>query len=194
MLLPRPMAFGSSLVILTALTTNPVHAGLLPTTVTITPDHGNFRWTYSVVLPSYTKLQDGNYFSIYDFNGLVPGAAGAPAGWTLSTPTVGPHPAYVTVLDNPTVSNLVWTYHGPTILAGRVQLGDFWATSLSGSAEEGLFVGSNARSWDGLSDTNITETKVPTPTAPPGVPEPGTLILACTGLSVLGMVRRVRRP
>jgi hypothetical protein len=191
MLLPRRAAFGLALAIFAAFTANPVHAGLIPTTVTITPDHGNFRWTYTVVLPSYLQLQAGNYFSIYDFHGLVPGTASMPAGWTLSTPVVGPHPAHVIVEDDPTVPNLVWTYHGPTIKTGNVVLGNFEAMSHWGSAEEGLFVGYNALSWGGLHDTNITETRIPTPVAPPGVPEPGTLLLVGAGLSFLVLIRRV---
>jgi hypothetical protein len=193
MLLPRPAAFGSALLIVTALSATPARAGLIPTVVTVAPDHGNFRWTYSVVLPSFTKLEAGNYFTIYDFNGRVPGADGAPPGWSLSTPAVGPVPAHVNIFDNPDVPNLVWTYTGQATQTGRVSLGDFWATSRFSTNEEGLFVGYSARASDGKSDTNVTATVIPTPTAPPGVPEPGTLALAGVGFSFLGMVRRVRR-
>lgn len=194
MLLPRPVAFGSALVIVAALATSPAQAGLIPTAVTVTPDQGNFRWSYSVVLPSYSSLQPGNYFVIYDFNGFVPGAVGAPPGWSLSTPTVGPIPAHVTPTDDSEIANLVWTYNGPA-QTGRVALGDFWVTSQSGLVEEGLFVGHNARSWDGKYDTNVTVTLIPTPAPPvsPGVPEPGALVLASVGLSVLGMAWRFQR-
>ena len=34
----------------------PAAAGLLPVSVSIQPEAGNFRWTYSVVLPTDMKL------------------------------------------------------------------------------------------------------------------------------------------
>src|SRR3954451_12268704 len=49
-------------------------AGLLPVSVTVTPEANNFRWTYSIVLPTDMKLQSGDYFTIYDFGGLVAGS------------------------------------------------------------------------------------------------------------------------
>ncbi len=53
----------------------PARAGLLPVSVSVQPEAGNFRWTYSVVLPTDMKLQAGSYFTIYDFGGYVPGSA-----------------------------------------------------------------------------------------------------------------------
>src|SRR5262245_61604850 len=52
----------------------PARAGLLPVSVSVQPEAGNFRWTYSVVLPTDMKLQAGNYFTIYDFGSYVPGS------------------------------------------------------------------------------------------------------------------------
>ena len=52
---------------------------IIPASVTVTPDSGNFRWTYSIVLPTNMMLQSGNFFTIYDtVNGLVPGSIQAP--------------------------------------------------------------------------------------------------------------------
>ena len=59
-------------------------AGLLPTSVTVTPDAANYRWTYAIVLPTDSMLRSGDYFTIYDFGGLVPGSIVAPDGWTAS--------------------------------------------------------------------------------------------------------------
>lgn len=169
----------------------PAHAGLVPTTVTVTPEAGNFRWTYALVLPSDMKLQAGDYFGIYNFHGLVAGAAAAPDGWTLSTPGVSPLPANVTIFDDPAAPNLIWTYTGPTVPTGQLGLGNFWASSQYGTGEQSLFVGRNARAGDGAYDTNITETLVPTG-APPGVPEPATLALAALGLPLAAAFRRRR--
>ena len=80
-------------------TVSSASAGLLPTLVTVTPEAGNFRWQYAIVLPTDMKLQAGNYFTIYDFQGLVPGTvAGPDANWTASVLNTGTTP----VLLNPT--------------------------------------------------------------------------------------------
>ena len=75
-----------------AMTGGSARAGLLPVSVTVQPEAGNFRWTYAVVLPTDMKLQAGNYFTIYDFKGYVPGTDSAPAGWTFSASKMGPTP------------------------------------------------------------------------------------------------------
>src|SRR3954470_21373895 len=94
----------------------PARAGLLPTSVTVAPEAGNFRWTYAVVLPTDTKLQSGDYFTVYDFGGMVAGTAAAPDGWTLSVSKVGPTPDRLNPQDDPTVSNLTWKYTGPAVI------------------------------------------------------------------------------
>jgi hypothetical protein len=184
------------------LTAPAARAGLLPTGVTVTPDGGNFRWTYAVTLPTDTKLQAGDYFTVYDFGGLVPGSASAPAGWTLAVNKFGPTPDRVNPLDDPTIPNLTWTYHGPTV-TGQLGLGNFWADSLFQKPGDSFFTALTPRAVDGQADVNITETTVPvvgegpppipTPTpTPPGVPEPTTLALAGIGLALAGAVRRTR--
>src|SRR5215213_4225199 len=88
-------------------------AGLLPTSVTQIPEEGNFRWTYAVVLPTDMKLQSGNYFTIYDFKGYLPGGESNPDGWAFSMAKAGPTPDRLNPLDDPNISNLTWTYSGP---------------------------------------------------------------------------------
>src|SRR5262245_45702473 len=51
-------------VVAVGLAATPAKAGLLPITVSVQPESGNFRWTYSIVLPSDYKLQSGDYFTI----------------------------------------------------------------------------------------------------------------------------------
>src|SRR3954469_12604694 len=90
-------------------------AGLLPVAVTVTPEAGNFRWTYSVVLPTDMKLQSGDYFTVYDFGGLVPGSMSVSATgpddtyaqyWQTSTAKAGPTPDRLNPQDDPTIANL----------------------------------------------------------------------------------------
>src|SRR5436190_23705785 len=71
-------------------------AGLLPVSVTINQEGTNaFRWTYAIVLPTDMKLEAGNYFTIYDFNGYLNGGEKAPEGWEFSTKTSGPTPDHL---------------------------------------------------------------------------------------------------
>jgi hypothetical protein len=173
-------------------------AGLLPTSVTVTPEAGNYRWTYAVVLPTDMRLQAGDYFTIYDFAGRIPGGELVPNGWSLGVAAIGGGtPDLLNPNDDPSVPNLTWTYAGVPALNGQVGLGNFWAVSSlgTGKGEVGAFTSQTHRTSDGLGDRNITETVVPTGegVAPPSVPEPGTLALAAAGLPMIGLARRSSR-
>ena len=179
-------------------------AGLLPVSVSVTPEASNFRWTYAIVLPTDMKLQAGNYFTIYDFNGFVPGSQSGQDGWTFSTNKTGPTPDRLKPTDGDQADNLTWTYNGPTIESGQIGLGNFMATSTFGTLKDSSFTAHTNRTSDGLVDNNITVTSVPTGATdtgtggggpvvtPPGVPEPATLALAAIGLPVAALIRRKR--
>jgi len=179
--------------LLAGLTMNVANAGLLPVTVTVLPDGGNFRWTYNIVLPTDSQLRTGDYFTIYDFGGLVADTNSQPLDWSFQQTALGPVPPGVEPTDNPTLPNLTWTYSGPTIVSGSAGLGNFWAVSQYETSTTSAFTARTHRTSDGRIDTNITDTSVPVPTGPNTVPEPMTLVMAGLGLPLVGLARRFRR-
>jgi hypothetical protein len=174
---------------------SPATAGIIPASVTVTPEAGNFRWTYAIVLPTDMKLQAGDYFTIYDFGGLVPGTNSQPADWTFSSTNTGPVPPGLNPVDNAAIPNLTWTYNGATIPSGQVGLGNFWAASTSGDSVTVNFTAQNPQASTGQSDRNIVDTLAPSGGGggSPTVPEPTTMALAALGLPLIGAARLVRR-
>jgi len=185
----------SAVALCLGLSASTARAGLLPVSVTVTPESSNFRFTYAIVLPTDSQLRSGDYFTIYDFAGYQDGSAvySPPPGmdssdWSVNVANVGTTPALVLPTDNPGVPNLTWSYNGPTINTGQTGLGNFWAVSLYGETTDGPFTARTHRTSDGKIVSNITDTTVPVP-APP-VPEPTTLALAGLGLPLLALRRR----
>jgi hypothetical protein len=165
-------------------------AGLLPVGVTPLPESGNFRWTYAIVLPTDVSIKSGDYFTIYDFAGYLPGGESAPANWAFSSSNSGLTPAGVLPNDDPSLPNLTWKYTGPT-QTGQVGLGNFWAVSQYGTGTEDSFTALSHNAAYGIPDSNVTTTTVPVMVpVPPGVPEPGTLALAGLGLPLVALFRR----
>jgi|GEM_PF-397520 len=175
----------------------PAQGGLLPVRVSVLPDSGYYRFTYAIVLPSDALLRPGDYFTIYDFDGLVPGSdrvGGTPYAsyWSFSSAGAGPVPPGVLPPEDPGIPNLTWTYHGPILGASQTGLGNFWALSIYPDTKDSWFA---ARTGvvNGRNDQNITPTTVPTPKAPPPpppVPEPAAWVLAALGLPLLSLWRR----
>src|SRR5262249_32653688 len=82
------------------------NAGLIPTNVSVTPDGSNFRWSYAVVVTTDVKVNPGDFFTVYDFGGLVQGSIVAPDNWTASVVKTGPTPAGTNPADDPMIDNI----------------------------------------------------------------------------------------
>jgi hypothetical protein len=180
----------AALAVTAALASAPAtRAGMLPVSFSVTPEGGNYRFNYGIVLTTDTFIKPGDYFTIYDFAGFVPGSASQPDGWVFSTSTVGKTPGDTTPNDDPGLPNLTWTYQGAQI-DGQLGLGNFMASSVFGGFEFDSFTARTNRVVDGRVDHNITDTQVPVPGPGPATPEPATLALAGLGLPLLLLRRR----
>jgi hypothetical protein len=142
------------------------------------------------------KLQSGDYFTIYDFGGLVPGSIAAPDGWTSSVANATTAPVGLNPNDDPNIADLTFKYTGPT-QTGQIGLGNFWANSTVGTTTITDFTGQNPQASTGNTDRNIVSTIAPgVPSGGNGgngVPEPTTLALAGLGLPLVGVARMIRR-
>jgi hypothetical protein len=174
-------------------------AGLLPVSVSVTPESGKYRFTYAIVLPTESQLRSGDYFTIYDFAGYQDGSAtyspapevpGTENDWAVSISNLGTTPDMTLPSDSASLPNLTWTYNGPTMNAGQTGLGNFWAVSIYGETTDAPFTARTHRTSDGKIDSNITDTTVPVP-LPPGLPEPATLVLSALALPLLALRRRI---
>jgi PEP-CTERM motif len=169
-------------------------AGLLPVNFTVTPEAGNFRYTYGVVLTTDANIQKGDYFTIYDFAGFIPGSNVQPDGWTFLTSKVGKTPVNTNPIDDASLPNLTFVYTGETSIVGQVGLGNFSAASGLGGYDFQSFTAQTHRQIDGHVDHNITDTQAPVPSGgSTGAPEPATLALMGLGLPLVGVFRFLRR-
>lgn len=172
-------------------------ADIIPNLSTVTPNGSNFTWTYTAALTNDETLQSGNFFTIYDFAGYVSGTNFQPANWVFSSANVGVTPSRVTPTDNPSIPNLTWTYTGPNVGPGPVDLGLFGADSTFSNAKLGDFAAeaikyAPGKPGDGKPVDNVGSTGVPTAHMSV-IPEASSLLLLLPGLAPLGLLLKRRR-
>jgi hypothetical protein len=183
----------------------PVHADIVPaigpSDVTLQGD-GNYQWDYHGELNPAEKVVTGDFFTIYDFNGFVPGTNMQPADWSFSSSNSGVTPTGLLplvnmpggIVDNPSIPNLTWTYTGSTGIAGPADLGIFSAESTFGNETLSSFSAMATEQSGITKDSKVDNygwTGAPAP--PSTVPEPCTLALLGFGAAPLALRRRSRK-
>jgi hypothetical protein len=171
-----------------------VRADIIPTLMSVTPEGGNYRWTYSVNVTVDEKVKTGNFFTIYDFDGLIlPPSTTQPAGWTFSHALLGVTPAKVLPDDASNIENLTWTYSGMD-LGPDANLGSFSALSKFDLVRMDDFAAEATKWAPGEAGHNKPIDNVGSvgvPTNP--VPEPCSMALLGLGAAPLLRLRRRNR-
>ena len=165
----------------------------------------DFTWSYRAVL---TRVENavsggnngGDYFTIYDFDGFIPGSNEQPAGWTFSFKLVGTTSPLVNPTDDPHIYNLIWHYVGgsglPDEIVGPANLGLFSAESTTDQLRLGQFTAQatqNTGPFAGRKVDNIGSVAVPIPEMSALLPMIGVCGLAATGLVSSWWRRRAHR-
>jgi hypothetical protein len=141
-------------------------ADIIPTLSPVTPNGGNFTWSYAANVTVDETINTGDYFTIYDFGTFVAASNLQPAGWTFSSSLLGVTPSQVSPTDNPNLLNLTWTYTGTTPLVGAAALGNFSVLAATNLLTTSDFAAEATRSTGpnaGSKIDNIGRTSVPVP-------------------------------
>src|ERR1700726_4158459 len=120
-------------------------ADIIPTLSNVATNGSNFTWNYSANVTVDETINQGDFFTIYDFGNFVPNSNQQPTGWVFSSSLLGTTPALVTVNDNPNLLNLTWTYQGTTPITGAMALGTFSIDTSTNQLKVGQFASEATR-------------------------------------------------
>ena len=156
-------------------------ADIIPSFDSIVPNGGNFQFNYTATVTADQEVETGDFFTIYDFNGLVPNSGSMPPNWSFSSAFLGRTPTQVNPPDDPTILNITFTYTGTMPIIGPAPLGTFSAVSNFGQSHPGYFAAEGTANPGGNKIDNVGVIPVP-------VPEISTFsqILEICGLGIVG--------
>lgn len=165
----------------------------------------DFNWSYRATLTQDENAvsggsNGGDYFTIYDFGGFIPGSNEQPAGWTFSFKLVGKTPPLVRPTDDRSIYNLTWHYVGgpglPDEINGPVNLGLFSAETTVDQFRLGWFAAEatkNTGPFAGTPIDNVGRVAVPIPEMSALLPMIGVCGLGAIGLASSWWRRRAQR-
>jgi hypothetical protein len=181
-------------------------ADIIPTLDTITSvGASDFSWSYRATLTQDENAvsggsNGGDYFTIYDFGGFIPGSNDQPAGWTFSFKLIGKTPPLVTPTDDRHIYNLTWHYVGgqglPPEITGPINLGLFSADSTTDQLRLGNFAAEATKNTGPFSGTpvdNVGSVAIPIPEMSALLPMIGVCGLGAIGLASSWWRRRAHR-
>lgn len=192
------------------------HASIIPVLDSVVSVGPNFLYTYRATLSGDQGLTDGSMFVIQDFAGYVSGSiSAATSGFAPFITTSAPLMANFNVVaggvqtnalftDDPTIADLVFTYHGPdfrTTGGGPGVFPDIQITGLTalstfgpGVAVDGFSSRAIKNDGDRQGTVAFNNGQISVPLAG-GVPEPASWLLMILGFGGAGaMMRRRRAP
>jgi hypothetical protein len=139
---------------------------IIPTLSSTAPAVGGFTWNYSANVTVDETINNGDFFTIYDFGNFLAGSNTQPAGWTFSSSLIGTTPSLVKPTDNHSILNLTWTYTGTTPIIGSAPLGIFAIVAKTNQLRTSDFAAEGTRNSGpnaGSKVDNIGNISVPVP-------------------------------
>jgi hypothetical protein len=171
---------------------------------------GDVTYTYQLFSTADTKVQTGDLFTMYDFNGLLTTGAQAPVftpsgtgpNYSISIQNLGINPPATSLLapDDPTQPNVTLTYDGTSPFVNPGPGSQFLGTlvlqstnSINGAGDFTPFASSTTKNSDSTPAGN--QGFLAGPNLGPGqTPEPGTLAMFVgMGISGAAFARRRKR-
>lgn len=195
------MSFGVLLSAAALIAGSAVQADIIPVFNVATPLGGGItEFSYSVEIPANTRVNTGDYFTIYDFNGYVAGSAFAPVDWDIHIQATGIDVPGQSGITDTSVENITFEYVGAATIFGPVNpvggVGAFGAnTTSTGIKGLGQYAGFSHKQNPGSPDNNTDQGNQGFLVTPSAVPETSSLMLLVPGLVPLGIMlrRRIRK-
>lgn len=185
-------SFGALLSAAALLIGNAVQADISPVFTAATPSAGGCLFSYDVSAGPGTRVNTGDFFTIYDFAGFT-GVTFSPADWSPSFALVGPPAFQQSITEDGSIVNITFTYTGVAPLLAPGFIGTFSAESSLCTEVVGQYASQFHKHNPGSPENNLPGGSSSSLVVPGGnVPETSSLMLLVPGLVPLGMMLRRR--